>query len=469
MICLCIGVSNLSKEHEILLASLLRFQSYKAGDFIYKENEFSTGLFVLVRGCVGIYKEGSDKSQKLICKFLPGTYFGELSLLTSYIPRTSSAISIEPSVVLKLEGTDFLKFLKLCPEARQAWRESFQKNVIVRITAQLERFNAPFLRGFTREDYESLAQVTQLEYFAPHYEVVKENTDATKFYMIAFGEVNVFVNNEKVGEMGEGHYFGEIGLLHESKRTATVRTKTPCVMLTCNKYNFSKLFAKNPLLEAEFRSRLDPYSLSVENIIYHPKALKCFMEFLKEEFSAENLSFVIDVLDFKAGGVGSAKELIEKYFKGDALNLSDQCRMGTLKAYKQVTGKEDCLELFDEALKEVMMLIGTDSLNRFKSSPQFTRFLTTLQTYTILGGGPSTRRGRFNYDSFGKKSALLGRGTNIRPREHIPTQLANTAIKDERTALSSVGSEIPRVTDRRSVDLQFMEFDSTPSFTSQLS
>lgn len=52
------------------------------------------------------------------------------------------------------------------------------------------------------------------------------------FYMISSGEVTVTVNHMQVAVLGAGAFFGEVSLLSNERRTATVAasTETTCLV-----------------------------------------------------------------------------------------------------------------------------------------------------------------------------------------------------------------------------------------------
>ncbi len=102
-------------------------------------------------------------------------------------------------------------------------------------------------------DIKTLAQAAGRQSFAAETDIVREGEAGSILYVIAQGEVDVFVraNNEHeilIDTIGPGSYFGEMAFLGETPRTATIRAKTSCDVLTIDEKDFMDVARVNPYL-----------------------------------------------------------------------------------------------------------------------------------------------------------------------------------------------------------------------------
>jgi NADH dehydrogenase len=83
--------------------------------------------------------------------------------------------------------------------------------------------------------------------------IVREGDIASRFYIITSGEVEVIQQvdgvERQLRRLGPGRHFGELALLHNSKRTASVRAVTDTTLLAIARQDFTSLVGHMPELQ----------------------------------------------------------------------------------------------------------------------------------------------------------------------------------------------------------------------------
>jgi CRP-like cAMP-binding protein len=95
--------------------------------------------------------------------------------------------------------------------------------------------------------------------------IIQKGDTTEEMYFICRGEVQVFdEKDEVVSELKEGNFFGEIGLLMSTERTATVKAKTSCDLFTLSKSVFGRILRDHPqFADNIMRIAKERYDLSV--------------------------------------------------------------------------------------------------------------------------------------------------------------------------------------------------------------
>ena len=110
----------------------------------------------------------------------------------------------------------------------------------------------------------------------------KQGDEGNKAYMIVSGRLSVFVDNTRVGSMSDGEVFGELALILNQRRSATVISITPTELVEIDKPGLDKIiesassetkkmifqlcealskreeFQKVPFSESDLMNNLDP-------------------------------------------------------------------------------------------------------------------------------------------------------------------------------------------------------------------
>jgi CRP/FNR family cyclic AMP-dependent transcriptional regulator len=84
----------------------------------------------------------------------------------------------------------------------------------------------PIFSDLDRRELERIAASMKQRTFNAGDKVTSEGTSGVGFFVIEDGEATVRVGGEERRKLGPGDYFGEVALLNESARTATITANT---------------------------------------------------------------------------------------------------------------------------------------------------------------------------------------------------------------------------------------------------
>lgn len=96
----------------------------------------------------------------------------------------------------------------------------------------------PFLAGLPQPAMERLASRLQLVTVQPATAVVRVGEAGDRFYVVADGELRVDAAGTDPRQLRQGDFFGEIALLHDVPRTATVTAVVPTELLALERDDF---------------------------------------------------------------------------------------------------------------------------------------------------------------------------------------------------------------------------------------
>lgn len=78
--------------------------------------------------------------------------------------------------------------------------------------------------------------------------LMSEGTPGKDFVIIIEGTATATRRGRELGEVGAGSFFGELSLLDEQPRTATVTAASPMRILVLNAFEFRRLLELSPLV-----------------------------------------------------------------------------------------------------------------------------------------------------------------------------------------------------------------------------
>jgi len=82
--------------------------------------------------------------------------------------------------------------------------------------------------------------------FLPDEYIFKQGEKGSKAYLLLDGRVAIEVNSKKVAEISEMEIFGEMSLLLNKPRTASIKALKPSIVLPIDKKILEELLGKSP-------------------------------------------------------------------------------------------------------------------------------------------------------------------------------------------------------------------------------
>ena len=113
-------------------------------------------------------------------------------------------------------------------------------------TEQLQRID--LFSDLDRKDLQALANSFKDVSFRAGEEIVSENRGGVGFFIVAEGTAKVSVRGKEVATLRPGDHFGEVALIDEGARTATVTAETDVHCHGLTSWAFRPLVEHNPTI-----------------------------------------------------------------------------------------------------------------------------------------------------------------------------------------------------------------------------
>jgi len=104
----------------------------------------------------------------------------------------------------------------------------------------------PLLAGLERRDLERLARQFRERSFAEGAVVTREGEAGVGFFVVLEGSATVSVVGEPRGSIGPGDYFGEMALIDDGPRSATIVAATDLRCLALSAWEFRPFVEEHP-------------------------------------------------------------------------------------------------------------------------------------------------------------------------------------------------------------------------------
>ncbi|KAK5114577.1 hypothetical protein LTR85_010154 [Meristemomyces frigidus] len=197
-----------------------------AGDYFYVVENGNFDIYVSKTGKV---EAGPDGLGSRVANSGPGSSFGELALMYN-APRAATVVSTEPATLWQLDRVTFRRILMDSAFQRRRMYESFLEEV-------------PLLSGLTPYERSKIADALETTKYPAGSTIIREGDPGDKFYILESGEAEAVKRGAQkpLKNYSKGDYFGELALLDDKPRAASVLSKTEVKVATLGKDGFQRL------------------------------------------------------------------------------------------------------------------------------------------------------------------------------------------------------------------------------------
>jgi CRP/FNR family cyclic AMP-dependent transcriptional regulator len=103
----------------------------------------------------------------------------------------------------------------------------------------------PLFAGLDNKELLQIASSMRERKFKAGDTVTQEGAGGVGFFVVEQGQADVSIGGEARGSVGPGDYFGEIALINESPRTATLTARTDMLCYGMTPWDFRPLVESN--------------------------------------------------------------------------------------------------------------------------------------------------------------------------------------------------------------------------------
>ena len=211
----------------------------KPGVTIFDKNDFGTSLYAIAQGSVDVLL-GTGKKPKTVT-IGEGEIFGETALISGR-RRNSTIIAAENCILVSIPRNAARKLISAVPSVKR----SVDRTAVERQLLQI------FGSGLTRHDLAPIINDSEITTILAGETVITEGEIGKDIFILRSGSMLV---EKKIGDkniflayLPAGSYFGEMAMIEDGVRTASVKAAVKSELIKVDGEIFDNLLTQHPAL-----------------------------------------------------------------------------------------------------------------------------------------------------------------------------------------------------------------------------
>ncbi len=221
------------------------------GSYIFRQDDYTNSFYSIIAGTVEIEINPTDPTQ--VVTLGAGQFFGEMSLLSGR-RRSANIRAGQDCTLIETPRRLMNKLINSVASVKRIIDEAFIVRTLQTRFATTSRI----------EDLQQVAASAELNQFRIGEEIFREGDEADSLHVIRRGSVTIsrLIGGAEttLSYLPAGNYVGEMGLMGQSRRTATVRAATATETIQLSAENFQFLLERDAQLKerisTEYKQRL---------------------------------------------------------------------------------------------------------------------------------------------------------------------------------------------------------------------
>ena len=216
------------------LAGRVRLRTLARNQPVFRQGDRPTAFYVVRSGVLEVIEEDPDTGEeRQIRTLVRGESFGELGLLMD-APRAATIRAVEEAEVFEVDQGTFDHLL-----ADMIHVPNFEPT----LQQLAELRHQPCFAHLGNDQVVELRRRGEWLVVGAGQAIVRQGEEGDSFYAVSSGQFDIVVNGERKQTIGPGSYFGEIALLMDVPRTASVIARTPARVFRLDREGFDRLLA----------------------------------------------------------------------------------------------------------------------------------------------------------------------------------------------------------------------------------
>lgn len=246
-----------------------------SGEDVIKQGAVGDFFYIVETGTLDVLVAKNGGAPVKVHHYVAGGSFGELALMYN-APRAATVTATSDCILWALDRMTFRRILMDSGEKKRRMYESFMEEV-------------PLLKSLEANERHKIADSLEAVTFEDGQVVIKQGDAGDSFYFIVQGEAKVTQTDENGTEFAlpglkKGDYFGELALLSNKPRAATITAKGKLKCATLGKKAFDRLLG--PALNIIKRNAGAYKALAHRKSIQGRGRCRCYDDVVSSSFPA---------------------------------------------------------------------------------------------------------------------------------------------------------------------------------------